>query len=508
VIGMGLPRLVTVLRGAGQAWIEKNALLYDTFTTDDAAPITSPRTCEPGPGTLTFVQTDGTQILSGGDFVFTAQTTPVWGDQGFYGTAQTRAAGLALLCPLTLSTWEECGVGWHTAAAIVDPDSMEHAIQANTTNGQFDTEAPVLAIASGLSAAIEYKVLQVLRDNGCFYVIDGKLYWESDSGNTATLYPEFSNLDGAGSMPDVDVLPLATYNSAWGGDWTEVTDTKTNPADGAPITMDADFSSRTTFTYEAGKSVSFFFRIGSGGRSQDSLYWTASTSGNLILYKWVGGSRSQIGIVASQFSDGVSYQVDCVGDGSSIKVFLDDVLKIGVTETDNQTNTYGGEIDHSLDTNDIEITTHPHPALGIATSRVVAPQEGDTGTHAVDFIAEMKNVTIPSVNQDAYVFRVSGSVELRLQFGSNGYLQFRDDGDLLIDGAAGSVSDGDDVVFVVDGSSAELFVNGSSIGATSSITNALNGTTFEALSTNDGLVCDHIACFPRDVSSLLPKGTF
>ncbi len=31
-------------------------LLYDEFTTADAAPITSPRTCEPGPGTLTAFQ--------------------------------------------------------------------------------------------------------------------------------------------------------------------------------------------------------------------------------------------------------------------------------------------------------------------------------------------------------------------------------------------------------------------------------------------------------------------
>ena len=254
-------KLLKLLRRGGETWISKNALLYDKFSTPDAAPITSPRTCEPGPGTLTFVQTDGTQALSNGSYVFTAQATAVWGDQGFHGTGQTRAAGLTLVCPLTLSTWEECGVGWHTAAAVVDPDSMEHAIQANTTNGQFDTEAPVLAVASGLSAATEYKVLQVLRDNGCFYVIDGNLYWASDSGATATLYPSFSNLDGAGSMPDIDVLPLATYNSAWGGDWTEVTDTKTNPANETAFNCEADFHLNFTFTQEAGKYVDISFRF-------------------------------------------------------------------------------------------------------------------------------------------------------------------------------------------------------------------------------------------------------
>lgn len=40
--------------GGGITW-----LLRDEFTTDDAAPLTSPRTCEPGPGTLTVAETDG-----------------------------------------------------------------------------------------------------------------------------------------------------------------------------------------------------------------------------------------------------------------------------------------------------------------------------------------------------------------------------------------------------------------------------------------------------------------
>ena len=39
-------------------------LLRDEFTTDAAAPLTSPRTCEPGPGTLTISDADGAMNIA------------------------------------------------------------------------------------------------------------------------------------------------------------------------------------------------------------------------------------------------------------------------------------------------------------------------------------------------------------------------------------------------------------------------------------------------------------
>jgi len=42
----------------------------DNFTTDDAAPITTPRTCEPGPGTWTVTQTGNDIDLVSGEAVF------------------------------------------------------------------------------------------------------------------------------------------------------------------------------------------------------------------------------------------------------------------------------------------------------------------------------------------------------------------------------------------------------------------------------------------------------
>lgn len=164
--------------------------LLDQFITADGAPITSPRTCEPGPGGLTSTQTDGTLAIASGVLAFTAQATPTWGDQGFYATAQTRDSGLALSAETNLTTWEEMGIGWHTATAVVDPDSAEHAIQANTTNGRYDDDNAT-PIITGLSASTDYNLALILRSVGCHYVLDGKLLWVDAAGATATLYPCF-----------------------------------------------------------------------------------------------------------------------------------------------------------------------------------------------------------------------------------------------------------------------------------------------------------------------------
>ena len=175
--------------------------LFAQFKDAEAAPITSPYDADVGD--LTFVQTDGTQAASAGKLAFAAQTTPSWGDQGFYGDAIARKAGQMMLVDVNISTWEACGFGWHTAAAVVDPDSMEHAIQLSSTDGVLLNEDGNI-ICQGLSTGTDYKLAIVLRDVGAFYFLhDGTqwvLLWLTDTGSTATLYPTFSSLAGAGTV--------------------------------------------------------------------------------------------------------------------------------------------------------------------------------------------------------------------------------------------------------------------------------------------------------------------
>src|SRR3990172_1150048 len=76
-------------------------LLRDEFTLAAGAPLASPRTCEPGPGQLTLVQTDGQFSVVNGQLVIPEQATPTYGDLGFYGGAFVRQLGRTLVCEIT-----------------------------------------------------------------------------------------------------------------------------------------------------------------------------------------------------------------------------------------------------------------------------------------------------------------------------------------------------------------------------------------------------------------------
>jgi len=198
-------------------------------------------------GTLTVVEVDGTLAIVSNQLAFTAQATPVWGDLGAPSQAITRALGRALLTGFNLSTWEEMGIAWHSAAAVVDPDNAKHAWQANATDGQLDNQGGA-AIWTGLATSTDYRLALVLggfdaSENpyyagqskatyvyGCWYFLhDGvqwHLAWLDTIDNTATLYAMISNLDAVGTLtlvgsgafrvPDKDLSAIqvpAAYSS-------------------------------------------------------------------------------------------------------------------------------------------------------------------------------------------------------------------------------------------------------------------------------------------------------
>ena len=118
-----------------------------------------------------------------------------------------------------------------------------------------------------------------------------------------------------------------------------------------------------------------------------------------------------------------------------------------------------------------------------------------------------KDLSIGSAGDNlSFQFRISGSDELTLNIHHDGSLALLDNATSRITAAGGTVSSTDNIVFVCDGANGQIFVNAVSKGTTTAIAH-LTGTAGKRLDATTG-VCDHIALFPRDVSGLLPKGTF
>jgi len=477
-------------------------LLQDLFTTADDDQITSPRECEPT-GDLAFVQTDGGQALAGGKHTFTAQSTPVWGDQGFYdNNGQTRDSGLALYTTLNLTTWEECGIGWHTAAAVVDPDSMEHAIQANTTDGRLDTEGGT-PIATGLSTSTDYDLVQILRSAGCHYVLDGNLLWVEEAGqDTASIRPAFASLDGAGSNDDLAVVDLpANGQTDWDTDFSDVEHEATAAGSGSTYSCSADIHYHAEFTYESGTYVQLRYRENS---QSNSIYTYALTAGGTLrVIRLVGGGSTTILTASSVFSDGVYHYWDTVAVGDTIKVFVDGVQR-GSDITESQwENEEGGRIYHTLATNDLDVKINPTPSLGIADARIICPQASDTETHSADCIFYARGVHLPSADSLRYELRKSGSDEITLDIDSNGLPTIEENGTARITGSNSDVSDGDDVCVRLNGDTVDLFVNGSEISSAYESLTLTTGTGFNMASIGTAGWTESVDMFPQDVSDLI-----
>jgi len=203
-------------------------LLRDEFLTDEAAPLASPRTAEPGPGTLTLVQNDDGQMsISDGKLLIPVQVTPAWGDQGFYGPAMARIAGRALVTTLTWTVRDDCMIAWQRSASLANSafNNIANAFYMPSSGQVYSGDAqvgfPFSAIT--LSANTVYDVAVVLRTSGAFLLLKGgtftvwTLLWVSGVDNSASVYASISNYDGAESVEFFGVRDLpAPFDTDYG----------------------------------------------------------------------------------------------------------------------------------------------------------------------------------------------------------------------------------------------------------------------------------------------------
>jgi hypothetical protein len=197
-------------------------------------------------------------------------------------------------------------------------------------------------------------------------------------------------------------LPANGY-TAWDADFSTVTDSLSAPAGVTTFDCDADCHIRETFTAEDGKVVRLWFRY-TDTDNYIELVVSGATPSSMALNKRVLASTTGLETDLGVLTDGVEYQIDVIANDSSIKVFVDNVSQMDVTESDLSGDS-GGRMSDNLATDDLVLTSHPNPALGIATDRVIAPQETDTATHRADCLVYGRTVTLPIAGILQYDFR-------------------------------------------------------------------------------------------------------
>lgn len=320
-----------VLGGGGWA---PSFLLRDDFTTAAAAPLTTPRTAEPGPGTLTLVQTDGQLSIASGKLVFPAQSTPVSGDQGAYGAGSfARTVGRTVVGIYNFSAFGDWGTlcGWLTSAALgANSTNIDNAIKnigagvgRSAVGSEFSS-----ALGSNFATATDYKCAVALRSTGAFLFLKGGAYtqwtllWASVQGTTATLYPHaHNNKADAGTLDLFRVLDLpAPFNSDYGLATQRVAGTVSV---GQTFTHEANCVLEfVQTTLPSASTVRFHFR-----QQDASNYWrvTVGSTGTFNLDEVVATVITNRATSSNIVANG--HRVVVVCDGTTIRGYSNNVLR-------------------------------------------------------------------------------------------------------------------------------------------------------------------------------------
>jgi len=289
-------------------------LFRDDFTTDESAPITTPRTAEPT-GVADIVDTGNKLYISGSEMTCLSPTGT--GNPRYVTEEIARSVGVASMT-LQQNSASRLYVGFGTATQIATP-SRSALYKSGDTLYVIDYGATF--IIGGMSSHIDYDTAIVLRTNGAFYFIRGgslanwTLVWVSSEDADATLRSYISWRTNSGTVNSLRVSQLPSpYDTDFGIATVHHAGTV---ASGTTVTATADFLRYfyVTTLPTAGRSEKI--------RKQDvNNYWEVAinSSGDIALNEIVAGSPVNRANSSGVVSNGS--RVCIVAVDETIKVFV------------------------------------------------------------------------------------------------------------------------------------------------------------------------------------------
>lgn len=514
---------------------EMEWIWFDTFTTDQASPLGATRFCEPGPGQWLWRNTtepDACQISDGAMEWMNpvGPGTQIWATNGLFNANEPAPFGTTLYQHFNIGEGQGV-VAFFFGLPFENWTALSEGVRIRYNRiDQIGGRWNFVAIGgSTLTDFTDYRLGVIARPRGAYYILDGKLVEVSQRWINDGMYAAWGCVwDGVDVGVTTDyhrTLETGVANitdregfDEWGGDFTEYTDEKTAPANNTVFLHEANFHYHVTFTFETTKNFYTFFRkVG----TQNGFQFLALGSTGQLNVGYNDGVYHSFGSKSGLFFDGINYKIDVVALGSSIQIYVDSVLIFDVVSTHLETQE-NGSVSHSLVTNDIDLETHPHTKLGVATDRLICPNHtspaplGPTMESEDDAIFVIHNVQLPP-SASCYVYHrtiTKSTDDLNLRIQSDGSMQIEEYiggvKNVLVSVGAGSVSNGDDIHVQFRGSFGYFrFGNEfSAFGAysTNAITKLSGGTSFINGWTNyNDARADDIQVFPVNVQNRLPE---
>jgi hypothetical protein len=302
-------------------------LLNEEFTDAQAAPLTSPRTCVPGPGQIGFVDTVGADaIISGGKYVRPHPSTgQAFNGYGLYSlTSFAREPGLTFYAKVRTSTIDRVqAVGFHTSAALAQTPGV---IFNNTASLQIADTTGVMEAGGSLTNGVDYQVAVIMRPFGALYLIRGGTQYPDwtllgvlSKLAEPTVYLNGYNYNGT---IDVDQVAVVRKTGALATAYGKATAFDPVPTAGDATIGSADGHQYFTWTPQAAETLSLYFR-----RTDDNNCYRLDcnqAAGTIRLYRRVAGVDTELDAGKTQtWTAGQQYRIGIMFAGGSIRTFVE-----------------------------------------------------------------------------------------------------------------------------------------------------------------------------------------
>ncbi len=292
-------------------------LLRDEFTTDAAAPLASPRTCEPGPGTMTKGADASNRFSIASGKLTASAGNSNYADPFYSFTGQSRAAGVALVHHLRkLTAKPQTVIGWGInttpgIGAFIYTGNWESSGFRNFGSGE-----PNL-ILRDFAINTDYRAAYILRATGCFTIIDGVIQWISSSGNQATLYPVMAHYSNG---VEIDYVRVSQLPSPWATDYG-IADVHATPGVSATDytgQADAIIDLAVTAPASLAGETGYWFRKQDATNGYKAYF---DSAGAFLVDRYVAGTPTNVVSVAGVITGSGTRTIRTIADGTALRFY-------------------------------------------------------------------------------------------------------------------------------------------------------------------------------------------
>lgn len=327
-------------------------LLRDDFATDAGAPLTSPRACDPGPGTLTLSQLDGSLSISSSRLNVPSQPGGAggFGELGYLGTVVSgRPSGVAFMNEWTWTTLSNpvpCGWAFNNSLNFGGFANLAGGIYFPSpgTTWIVDNAGGFALGGAGPSAGVSYKLAVVGRSAGWYFLIKGGVFadwtllWVGDRDTRTGLRPAYSEFGSVASSDFARVADLVVNGYAEWSDYGIATQRIAGAVPGGQaFTHEANCHIEWTQTTLPAGNNNIEFR-----RQDSNNLWDAEiySTGDFRLYEKVAGGYMLRASAAGVVSAGD--RIVIIANGTTIRGFSNNTLRWTYSSASNfQTATSG-----------------------------------------------------------------------------------------------------------------------------------------------------------------------